>query len=111
MASAEGYSHIWALLSPGHEACLLISLQTLASQQADLGAIPNDVSVASGFYIAALVKASRIAEARKQLVKLAELIHLGQEKEWEFNEWCHGRTGKPMGYLHQAWSAGMYIFA
>jgi glycogen debranching enzyme len=64
-----------------------------------------------GFYIAALVKAGRIGEARKQLVKLAELNHLGQEEEWEFNEWCHGRTGKPMGYPHQAWSAGMYVFA
>jgi len=30
---------------------------------------------------------------------------------WEFNEWCHGRTGQPMGYPHQAWSAGMYVFA
>jgi glycogen debranching enzyme len=64
-----------------------------------------------GFYVAVLVKAGRIAEAEKQLVKLAELNRQGQEEEWEFNEWCHGRTGKPMGYPHQAWSAGMYIFA
>lgn len=64
-----------------------------------------------GFYVAALIKANRTAEARKQLGKLAELNRQGQEGEWEFNEWCHGRTGKPMGYPHQAWSAGMYIFA
>ena len=58
MASPEGYPHVWArdsvitslgaLLSPGHETCLRISLQTLVSQQSDLGAIPNNVSVATG---------------------------------------------------------------
>jgi glycogen debranching enzyme len=64
-----------------------------------------------GFYVAALVKAGRTAEARRQLKKLAELNRLGVDEEWEFNEWCHGATGQPMGYPHQAWSAGMYIFA
>src|SRR5512136_3442159 len=58
MASPEGYPHIWArdsvitslgaLLSPGHEICLRTSLETLASQQSELGAIPNNVSVATG---------------------------------------------------------------
>jgi glycogen debranching enzyme len=61
-----------------------------------------------GFYVAALVKAGRPADARCQLEKLAEVNRQG---DWEFNEWCHGRTGKPMGYPHQAWSAGMYIYA
>jgi glycogen debranching enzyme len=64
-----------------------------------------------GFYIAALVKSGRMAQAKRQLVKLAELNRQGAQGEWEFNEWCHGRTGKPMGYPHQAWSAGMYVFA
>ena len=64
-----------------------------------------------GFYVAALVKAGRMHEARLQLAKLAEVNRLGVEEEWEFNEWCQGRTGRPMGYPHQAWSAGMYIFA
>ncbi len=58
MASPEGYPHVWArdsvitslgaLLSPGHENCLMVSLRTLASQQSELGAIPNNVSVATG---------------------------------------------------------------
>ena len=58
MASPEGYPHVWArdsvitslgaLLTPGHEACLRISLQTLAGPQSELGAIPNNVSVATG---------------------------------------------------------------
>lgn len=64
-----------------------------------------------GFYVAALVKAGRMEEARRQLEKLAKVNRLGVEEEWEFNEWCHGRTGRPMGYPHQAWSAGMYLFA
>jgi glycogen debranching enzyme len=64
-----------------------------------------------GFYVAALVKAGRLEDARRQLERLAEVNQLGLEGEWEFNEWCHGRTGRPMGYPHQAWSAGMYVFA
>ncbi len=58
MASPEGYPHVWArdsvitslgtLFSPGHENCLKVSLRTLAGQQSDLGAIPNNVSVATG---------------------------------------------------------------
>ena len=64
-----------------------------------------------GFYVAALVKAGRMEQARQQLEKLAEVNRMGTEEEWEFNEWCHGRSGKPMGYPHQAWSAGMYVFA
>ncbi len=64
-----------------------------------------------GFYVAALVKAGQLDEARHQLEKLAELNRLGINEEWEFNEWCHGRTGRPMGYPHQAWSAGMYVYA
>ncbi|MGA9350797.1 MAG: glycogen debranching protein, partial [Anaerolineae bacterium] len=48
MASPEGYPHVWArdsvitglgaILTPGHEACLRTSLQTLAGQQSELGA-------------------------------------------------------------------------
>jgi glycogen debranching enzyme len=64
-----------------------------------------------GFYVAALVKTGRRAEAERQLAKLAEVNRLGVDGEWEFNEWCHGRTGQPMGYPNQAWSAGMYLYA
>ena len=64
-----------------------------------------------GFYVAALVKMGQLEEARRQLAKLAEVNQLGVHEEWEFNEWCHGRTGRPMGYPHQAWSAGMYVYA
>ncbi|RYD33113.1 MAG: HAD-IIB family hydrolase [Verrucomicrobiaceae bacterium] len=49
--------------------------------------------------------------ARKELLKLAELNHQGIYQEWEFNEWYHGQTGRPMGKAFQAWSASEFISA
>ncbi|MFN7139173.1 MAG: amylo-alpha-1,6-glucosidase, partial [Limisphaerales bacterium] len=46
-----------------------------------------------------------------ELLKLTKLNRLGKNYEWEFNEWAHGRTGKPMGKCFQAWSAASYIRA
>ncbi len=47
--------------------------------------------------------------AKKELYNLACLNKLGINTEWEFNEWVHGRTGRPMGKIYQAWSAAQYI--
>lgn len=49
--------------------------------------------------------------ALQELYRLAELNKLGVLNEWEFNEWVHGRTGRPMGKAYQAWSAAEYIRA
>ncbi|MBK7873359.1 MAG: HAD-IIB family hydrolase [Saprospiraceae bacterium] len=49
--------------------------------------------------------------AIKELYKLAQLNKLGINNEWEFNEWAHGSTGRPMGKIYQAWSAAQYILA
>ncbi len=49
--------------------------------------------------------------ARNELVKLAEVNRLGRNREWEFNEWVHGTTGRPMGKAYQAWSAAAYLRA
>lgn len=49
--------------------------------------------------------------ACRELLKLAELNRLGKNQEWEFNEWAHGRTGRPMGKAFQAWSAASFIHA
>ncbi len=49
--------------------------------------------------------------ARQELLKLAELNHQGIFREWEFNEWYHGQTGRPMGKAYQAWSASEFIAA
>lgn len=65
-----------------------------------------------GFYVAALVKAGRLNQARHQLQRLAEMnrqSRLGDD--WEFNEWFHGESGKASGFPGQSWSAAMYVFA
>jgi glycogen debranching enzyme len=64
-----------------------------------------------GFYVASLVKAGRLSEAEEQLEGLARANREGLHKEWEFNEFLHGLTGRPMGAIGNAWSAGMYIYA
>lgn len=51
------------------------------------------------------------ALARRELVRLARLCHQGVHFEWEFNEWHHGVTGRPMGKAYQAWSAAGFIQA
>jgi sucrose-6F-phosphate phosphohydrolase len=49
--------------------------------------------------------------ACRELVRLAQLNQLGADHEWEFNEWAHGQTGRPMGKAFQAWSAASFIRA
>ena len=49
--------------------------------------------------------------ASHELVKLAQVNRLGRVNEWEFNEWVHGTTGRPMGKAYQAWSAAAYLRA
>lgn len=49
--------------------------------------------------------------ARRELVSLAQLCSVGASQEWEFNEWHHGVTGRPMGKAFQAWSAASFIKA
>ncbi|MBK8020835.1 MAG: glycogen debranching protein [Chloroflexi bacterium] len=64
-----------------------------------------------GFYVAALVQAGRLDEAQRQLELLTEMNHAGVSAEWEFNEWFHGTSGRPMGFAEQTWSAAMYVYA
>jgi hypothetical protein len=64
-----------------------------------------------GFHVAALVKAGRQAEAEAALVRLALMNREGRDGAWEFNEWFHGVSGRPMGHQRQSWSAGMFLYA
>jgi hypothetical protein len=41
--------------------------------------------------------------ACRELLKLAQFNRLGKNQEWEFNEWVHNRTGRPMGTAYRAW--------
>jgi glycogen debranching enzyme len=49
--------------------------------------------------------------ALNELVRLSRLNQAGLSHEWEFNEWAHGQTGKPMGKAFQAWSCSEFIHA
>ncbi len=64
-----------------------------------------------GIYVAALVKAGRTQRAEEELAKLADMNRRGRYDEWEFNEWFHGLSGRPMGQSGQSWSAALYVFA
>lgn len=63
-----------------------------------------------GLYVSMLGKLGR-KEAEEELEKLAEANKVGKERKWEFNEWLHGSTGKPMGEALQTWSAAGFILA
>ncbi|OHA47866.1 MAG: hypothetical protein A2806_02385 [Candidatus Terrybacteria bacterium RIFCSPHIGHO2_01_FULL_48_17] len=64
-----------------------------------------------GLHVAALVKAGRQKKAEALLVKLMQANQKGKKSKWEFNEWLHGKTGRPLGMAKQAWSAGMFLYA
>jgi sucrose-6-phosphatase len=49
--------------------------------------------------------------AQQELYRLALLNREGIENDWEFNEWAHGKTDRPMGKRYQAWSAAGFIAA
>lgn len=49
--------------------------------------------------------------ACRELVRLAQLNEQGRDQPWEFNEWAHGNTGRPMGKAFQAWSAASFLRA
>lgn len=64
-----------------------------------------------GFHIAALVRDAKPGQAEDLLVLLAKANKQAADGKWGFNEWLHGRSGHPMGYDQQAWSAAMYLYA
>lgn len=49
--------------------------------------------------------------ALAELLKLAKVNESGIVDSWEFNEWSHGQTGRPMGKSYQAWSCSEFIRA
>ncbi len=49
--------------------------------------------------------------ALQELLRVAKLNEAGAHHKWEFNEWAHGVTGKPMGKAFQAWSCAEFIKA
>jgi sucrose-6F-phosphate phosphohydrolase len=64
-----------------------------------------------GFWVKFIHKLGLKDMALSELYKLALVNKAGVYEEWEFTEWAHGGTGKPMGKRYQAWSAAQYISA
>lgn len=64
-----------------------------------------------GFWVRYLHRLGLHQLACRELYRLALLNQQGIQSSWEFNEWAHGRTGKPMGKRYQAWSAASYVRA
>ncbi len=64
-----------------------------------------------GLWVRYLVAVGRVELAHRELASLAEACQQGISGEWEFNEWLHGTTGRPMGKAHQAWSAASFVHA
>lgn len=64
-----------------------------------------------GFHVAALIRHNWQQEAERLLTLLAQANSQRIVDDYGFNEWLHGKTGHPMGYAQQAWSAAMFIYA
>lgn len=64
-----------------------------------------------GLWVRYIHKLGMTSVARRELVALAWICSTGAHDEWEFNEWHHGVTGRPMGKAYQAWSAASFIKA
>jgi glycogen debranching enzyme len=61
-----------------------------------------------GFWITALAFAGRVAQARRELVKMARACAL---RNWAFTEWLHGKTLAPRGMAGQSWNAAAFLMA
>ncbi len=61
-----------------------------------------------GFLVLLLKMLGRNVRAGEELRKCAEANALNN---WEFNEWLHGRTHKPMGMAGQSWNAATFLLA
>jgi glycogen debranching enzyme len=64
-----------------------------------------------GMWVRYVYKLGMADLARRELVRLAQLCAHGVSHEWEFNEWHHGQTARPMGKAYQAWSAASFLRA
>jgi len=61
-----------------------------------------------GFWVAAMAQWKGADAAQVELLHLARANRVG---DWQFNEWLHGRTGRPRGMPRQSWNAAAYLLA
>lgn len=85
----------------------LVNLQNLPHHYHNGGIWP----FVGGLWVRFLSRIAQHKHAEEALVRLAELCAEGIDRKWEFTEWAHGVTGRPMGKAYQAWSAASYVAA
>ncbi len=85
----------------------LVNLQNLPDHYHNGGIWP----FVGGLWVRFLMRLEQQQHAEEALTSLAGLCQAGMEREWEFTEWAHGQTGRPMGKAYQAWSAASYVAA
>jgi hypothetical protein len=61
-----------------------------------------------GFRVLALAALGKRREAERALIELVQALAVN---DWQFNEWFHGKTGKPLGMPGQSWNAAMLLLA
>lgn len=68
-------------------------------------------SFIGGLWVGFIHRLGQRRAAAHELARLARCNRQGRLRSWEFNEWYHGTTGRPMGKAYQAWSAATYLRA
>ena len=68
-------------------------------------------SFIGGLWVGFIHRLGQSRAAARELARLARCNRQGRLHAWEFNEWHHGTTGRPMGKAYQAWSAATYLKA
>lgn len=103
-------SNVYPVVSPGDpdwRPYYTVNLLNLPNHYHNGGIWP----FVGGFWVKFINKLGFKDVAIAELHKLALINKEGINEEWEFTEWAHGTTGKPMGKAYQAWSAAQYISA
>ena len=92
---------------PDWRAYFLVNLKNLPHHYHNGGIWP----FVGGLWVRMLAWGTEGRYAAEALERLAKLCRAGMDHEWEFTEWAHGQSGRPMGKAYQAWSAASYMSA
>ena len=101
---------LYPAINPGEpdwRAYFLVNLQNLPHHYHNGGIWP----FVGGLWVRFAKWANEHQLAEEALHRLARLCRSGMDQEWEFTEWAHGLSGRPMGKAYQAWSAASYVAA
>jgi sucrose-6F-phosphate phosphohydrolase len=92
---------------PDWKAYYTVNLLNLPHHYHNGGAWP----FVGGLWVRFINRLGQHNAAAHELARLARCNRQGRTHAWEFNEWYHGTTGRPMGKAFQAWSAATYLAA